>query len=77
LIADTAELGESLFVALKSRVKSSESVFLDIPEVNPSAISMAEKHNMEISFETARMYTGQAPVIPLTRLYGVLSFEIG
>jgi hypothetical protein len=28
-------------------------------------------------FETARMYTKRAPDIPLTRLFGVTSFELG
>ncbi|MCP4721032.1 MAG: GNAT family N-acetyltransferase, partial [Desulfobacteraceae bacterium] len=29
------------------------------------------------SFETARMYTGDFPDIPLNRIFGVASFEIG
>jgi hypothetical protein len=28
-------------------------------------------------FETARMYTRQSPELPLNRLFGVTSFELG
>jgi GNAT superfamily N-acetyltransferase len=77
LFADTQELAESLFLALKSKVKPTDAIFLDTPEVNPSAVALAERHNMKVSFETARMYTGEFPVMPFDRLFGVTSFEIG
>lgn len=77
LFADSRELAESLFLALKSRVKSSAPVYLDVPEVNKAAVAMAENFDMKPSFETARMYTGQFPDTPLDRLFGVTSFEIG
>jgi hypothetical protein len=77
LFADNPELAESLFLALKSTAKPSEPVYLDTPKVNLAALSLAERHNMKVSFETARMYTGEIPKIPLNRLFGVTSFEIG
>ena len=77
LFANSPALAESLFLALKSRVKPSEPVFLDTPEVNQSAVALAERYNMKVSFETARMYTGKAPDMPLDRLFGVTSFETG
>lgn len=77
LFADRTELAESLFLALKSRAKQSEPIFLDIPEVNQAAVALAERYNMKVSFETARMYTGEMPDMPLNRLFGVTSFEIG
>lgn len=77
LLADTPELAKSLFVALRSKVKPSEPIFLDTPEVNLSAVALAERYNMKASFETARMFTGTPPSIQLNRLYGVTSFEIG
>ena len=77
LLADNPELAETLFLALKSRAISSDPIFLDIPEVNEAAVAMAEKYKMKVSFETARMYTGEFPDIPLNRLFGVASFEIG
>jgi ribosomal protein S18 acetylase RimI-like enzyme len=77
LFADNPELAESLFLALKSKVKSTEPFFLDTPEVNQSAVALAERYNMKVSFETARMYSGEMPNMPLNRLFGVTSFEIG
>ena len=77
LFADSPELAESLFLALKSRAKQSEPVFLDTPEVNQAAVALAERYEMKISFETARMYTGEIPDMPLNRIFGVTSFEIG
>ena len=77
LFANNPEIAESLFLALKSKVKSTEPVFLDTPEVNQSAVALAERYNMKASFETARMYSGEMPDIPINRLFGVTSFEIG
>ena len=77
LFADSAQLAEELFVALKSRVPESEPIYLDTPEVNPAAVELAERNGMTVSFETARMYTGTFPELPLERTFGVTSFEIG
>ncbi|MDY6987088.1 MAG: GNAT family N-acetyltransferase [Thermodesulfobacteriota bacterium] len=77
LFAESPELAESLFLALKSKVKPSEPVYLDTPEVNQAAVALADRYNMTVSFETARMYTGQLPDMPLNRLFSVTSFEIG
>jgi GNAT superfamily N-acetyltransferase len=77
LFADNPEMAENLFLALKSKIKSTEPVFLDTPEVNQSAVALAERYNMKVSFETARMYSGQVPDMPTNRIFGVTSFEIG
>ena len=77
LYADSPELADRLFLALRSRAEPSEAVYLDVPEVNQAAVALAERHEMVVSFETARMYTGETPDIPLSRLFGVTSFEIG
>lgn len=52
-------------------------VFLDVPEVNPSAVLLAEELGLSPQFETARMYLGPPPVIDIGRLFGVTSFELG
>ena len=77
LFADNPELADSLFLALKSKTSVSEPIFLDTPEVNQAAVALAEKNKMKASFETARMYMGDFPVMPLNRVFGVASFEIG
>jgi ribosomal protein S18 acetylase RimI-like enzyme len=77
LFADDPELAERLFLALKASIPGNAPVFLDIPAVNPAAISLAERHQMLPSFETARMYRGEDPRLPLDRLFGVTTFELG
>ncbi|WP_256678008.1 GNAT family N-acetyltransferase [Pseudomonas sp. SJZ079] len=77
LFADTAELAEPLFLALKAEVPVGAPVFLDTPAVNSAAIEMAQRHNMFVSFETARMYRGQPPALPMNRVFGVTTFELG
>lgn len=77
LFADSPELAESLFIALRSRAAPGEAVYLDIPERNRYAAQMAEKYDMKTVFETARMYTGSFPDLPFDRLFGVTTFELG
>lgn len=77
LLANNSELAESLFLALKSVVKPAEPVYLDTPEANHKAVALAKSYNMKVSFETARMYTVENPALPLDRVFGVTSFELG
>ena len=76
LFADNEHVAENLFVALKSHVPG-ESIFLDTPEVNPAAVELAERHHMRVLFQTVRMYSREEPSIPLSRTFGVTTFELG
>jgi len=77
LFANTPEIAEILFLALQSRVKAKQPLFLDVAEVNEASVLLAERNKMNIVFETARMYTGDTPNIPLDKIFGVTSFEVG
>ena len=77
LFADNSVIAEYLFLALKSIPETGHPLYLDVPEVNAEAIALAEKYSMAIVFETARMYTDQAPALALDKIYGVTSFELG
>ncbi|MBB3059221.1 GNAT family N-acetyltransferase [Microbulbifer rhizosphaerae] len=77
LFADDPELAESLFLALRSAVQPSEPLYLDVPEINPAAVDLAKRYNMNVVFETARMYKGPEPDMPVNRIFGITSFEIG
>lgn len=77
LFADSSEIAESLFLALKSKTQQDAPFYLDTPEVNRAAIELAEKHQMSAFFQTARMYTKEIPDLPLDRVFGVTSFELG
>jgi GNAT superfamily N-acetyltransferase len=76
LFADDELTGEELFTALLSRCPD-EMVSIDVPENNAAAIAMAERHGMVSTFETARMYTNAPPAIPIARVFGITSFELG
>ncbi|MGZ5050331.1 MAG: GNAT family N-acetyltransferase [Methylobacter sp.] len=77
LFADSPEYAERLYLALKSQAPQNAPVFLDIPAVNPAAVHLVTRHNMQSVFETARMYKGPHPKLPISRLFGVTSFELG
>jgi GNAT superfamily N-acetyltransferase len=77
LFADSPECAEQLFLALNSYAPEDAPVFLDIPAVNSAAVDLVNRHNMSVSFETARMYRGQSPDLPINRLFGVTTFELG
>ncbi len=77
LLADDPETAEILFLSLQSRAVARQPLFLDVPEVNGPSVLLAEGKHMKVVFETARMYTGEPPNIPLDRFYGVTSFEVG
>ncbi|TFZ04454.1 GNAT family N-acetyltransferase [Ramlibacter rhizophilus] len=77
LFAEKEHIAESLFLALGSMTGAQEPIYLDLPQANPAALALARRHHMEPVFETARMYTGRAPGVPMHGMYGVTSFELG
>lgn len=76
LFADSDEIAGDLFDALAARMPG-EVIVLDVPETNPAAVALAERHGMTSVFETARMYTQESPAIQIKRVFGVTSFELG
>jgi len=69
------ELAESLFKALKSDIRPDVPVYLDILEVNPATLSLAERYGMNVVFKTAQMYSGEQPDLSLHHLFGATSFD--
>ena len=76
LFANDPETADTLFRGLASRV-SDQSIFLDTPEVNPAAIELANRHQMQPVFETARMYTKELPATRIDYCFGVTTLELG
>jgi GNAT superfamily N-acetyltransferase len=76
LFADNEGVADALFRVLASRAKGGP-VFLDLPEPNRAAVGLTERNGMRPVFETARMYRGPAPDLPLGRIYGITTFELG
>lgn len=77
LFADRADLAEELFCALKASIPDGSPLFLDIPEPNLEALELVKRHNMTLVFETARMYRGKRPEMPISNIYGITTFELG
>jgi hypothetical protein len=76
LFADHEAIAENLLLALTGKI-TGEEFFLDIPEPNAQACQLVKGHNMQKVFETARMYSGEAPSLSLEKIFGVTSFELG
>jgi hypothetical protein len=76
LFADTDDGADLLFRALAASANG-ESVFLDCPEPNRLATDLAARYGLSPVFETARMYRGPAPDLPLPRIYGISTLELG
>lgn len=76
LFADSAAVAEDLFCGLAATVPG-EEIFLDVPEPNRRAVTLASAHQMTPVFGTARMYTRSIPELPLHEIFGVSTFELG
>lgn len=76
LFAEDEATATALFLALCATVPG-EEVALDTPEDNKAAVALAERFGLAPVFETARMYRGLAPELPLARTYGITTFELG
>jgi len=76
LFAADGATARALFAALADRAPA-RPLFLDVPGPNEDAAALAREAGLEPVFETARMYTGAPPAIPVDRVYGVTSFELG
>jgi GNAT superfamily N-acetyltransferase len=76
LFADGEREAHSLFQALAADA-SGAPIFLDLPEPNRAAVGLATRYGLSPAFETARMYRGSPPALPLSRTYGISTFELG
>lgn len=76
LFAEDEASAEALFRAL-ARQAGGGMVYLDPPQPNAAATRLAERHGLAPVFETARMYRGPAPDLPLGRIFGITTFELG
>jgi GNAT superfamily N-acetyltransferase len=76
LFAADGDVAEALFRGLGD-VAPGEPVYLDVPENNPQAMALAQRHGMREVFGCARMYYGPPPVLPQDEIFGVTTFELG
>lgn len=76
LFADTPAIAETLLATLVTPA-ATDVIFIDIPEPNRAAVEMARRLGLTPAFETARMYLGAAPDLPLDEIFGITTLELG
>lgn len=76
LFADTPAIAETLLATLVTPA-ATDNIFIDIPEPNRAAVEMARRLGLTPAFETARMYLGPAPDLPLDEIFGITTLELG
>jgi predicted GNAT family N-acyltransferase len=76
LFAENTNIAEKLFLSLASYANGS-CIYVDVPNINQSAISLFQSYEMKDIFECMRMYKGQEPDIHWENVFGVTSLEIG
>lgn len=77
LFCEDRHIAEELFLSLLNAVEKGGKIYLDVPEINASALQLATKYDMQKSFETARMYTNPNVEYPIHKVFGVSTFELG
>lgn len=77
LFADDADTAGELLKALLGHAGPDSFVYLDVPEVNATAVSLAKGYGMTPKFHTARMYRGSAPDLDIGLVYGISTLELG
>ena len=76
LFANNYAIAEYLYQACLNEVPA-EKVYLDIPCCNEDAVRLSSNYETEYVFECARMYYGNPPEIPLQKVFGITTFELG
>ena len=76
LFADTPAIARSLYQSCLG-LAINQPVYLDIPTVNLEAVALVHALEAHYVFECGRMYWGEAPKLPLAKIFGITSFELG
>lgn len=76
LFADSRQIAQQLLSGLASHA-GKDRIFIDVPEPNHQALDLVKRNGMEKVFETARMYNKSPPDLPLDRIYGATTLELG
>lgn len=76
LFAETPAIAETLLSTLVTPA-GTDPIFIDVPGPNTAAVEMVRRLGFTPAFETARMYLGRAPTLPLEQVFGVTTLELG
>jgi GNAT superfamily N-acetyltransferase len=72
-----SEAGVARALILSLARESAERISVDVPMPNLLAIEMLTELGLTPEFETARIYRGGIPELPLDRVFGITSLELG
>ena len=76
LFADDTQVAEALLRACLNAA-GEETVYIDIPVINTDAVELVRRYNGAYVFECARMYYGDPPEVPIQKIFGITTFELG
>jgi len=76
LFAENDEIAEKIFLALAIYADSNQ-IYIDVPDINKTAVAMFEKFEMTSTFECVRMYKEKPPNIDYQKIFGITSLELG
>lgn len=77
LFANSQKIAKSLLDKLRNFISEDQLFYIDVPEVNKKAVALVESYQMKPIFKTARMYTKEFPQLPLHKIFGVTTLEVG
>ncbi|WP_196893312.1 GNAT family N-acetyltransferase [Aureivirga marina] len=77
LFSEKLGYAEELLKAAFSYADDYTDIFIDIPEPNLESKSLVEKYNMKEVSRTIRMYKNGIPDLPIDKIYGVTTLELG
>lgn len=77
LYAENAETASILFLGLIESLPSEANVYIDVPLINHPAVALVESLGMRSVSSCMRMYKGETPLVALSEVFGLLSWEIG
>lgn len=75
VFADSAEIAKEMILTLSHDLAG--TVAIDVPIPNRAATELFKGLGMEPGFETSRMYRGTPPELPLDKIFGITSLELG
>ena len=75
LFADSQEIARELLIGLGEG--STREIGIDVPLPNSAAVDLVKSLGFAPGFETARIYRGEDPRLPLDCIFGVTSLELG
>jgi len=77
LFADDLDTARAILGRLVAHAGEGTEVFLDVPEPHADGVALAHEQGLVPVFETARMYRGGRLDLPLERVFGITTFELG